>query len=214
MKLDYAKLGTLELDALKEVANIGAAHAATALSGIVNKTIMIGVSRVCVVPVEQIKQIIGDRPQRGLTVHLKVLGDLSGGLMLLLPLDNAAGLAAILNGHRSDQASKDLSPADLLALKQAGSILGASYLRAIGEFTKLSFIPSIPEVGCGQIQEILQKVLSELAKRADIAFGIETEFIESSRRIEGQFLMFCEEKGLVALLQGLGLLSATKMNGR
>ena len=87
-------------------------------------------------------------------------------------------------------------------------------MRAIGEFTKLSFIPSIPEVGCGQIREILQKVLSELAKRADIAFGIETEFIESSRRIEGQFLMFCEEKGLIALLQGLGLLKRSEVTSR
>ena len=211
MKLDYSELGALQLDALKEVANIGAAHAATALSGIVNKTIMIGVSRVCIVPVGQIGQIIGDRPQQGFTVHLKVLGDLSGGLMLLLPGDNAAGLATILNGYRSEQSSKELSQANLLALKQAGSILGASYLRAIGEFTKLSFIPSVPEVACGQIQETLQKILSELAKRADIAFGIETEFVESSHRIEGRFLMFCEEKGLIALLRGLGLLKRSEV---
>ena len=206
MQLDYRKLGMMELDALKEVANIGAAHAATALSGILNKTILIGVSRVCIVPVEQIGQMIGDRPEQGLTVHLRVLGDLTGGLMLLLPQSDAVGLAEILNGVRSGHASKELTQTELLALKQAGSILGASYLRAIGEFTKLSFIPSVPELGCGQIHEILRKILGELAKRADIAFGIETEFIESSRRIEGQFLMFCEEKGLIALLQGLGLL--------
>ena len=214
MKLDYGKLGTMELDALKEVANIGAAHAATALSGIVNKTIMIGVSRVCIVPVAQISQIIGDHPQQGLTVHLKVLGDLSGGLMLLLPLDDAAGLATILNGRHSGQNSKELGQDDLLALKQAGSILGASYLRAIGEFTKLSFIPSVPEVVSGQIREILRGVLSELAKRADIAFGIETEFIESGHRIQGQFLMLCEEKGLIALLQGLGLLKRSEVTSR
>ena len=56
---DVRDLKELQLDALREVANIGAGHAATALSQMTNRTIMIAVPEVNVRALEDVTDLVG-----------------------------------------------------------------------------------------------------------------------------------------------------------
>ncbi len=73
--INYNQLSKIQLDALKEVGNIGAAHAATALSQIINKTVMISVSRIDIIPITQISQVVGGPQIQTAVVQMRILGD-------------------------------------------------------------------------------------------------------------------------------------------
>ena len=207
--IDYNKLSGLQMDALKEVGNIGAAHAATALSQITGQTIMIAVSRVNIVPLKGISQILEGPEEKVVAVYSKVLGDVVGGIVLVLCHRDALSLADFLQ-KKTPGATKYLSEVENSALKESGAILSSSYLRAIGGFMKMSLIPVTPNLVIGETEITLNRIFSELSRRSEIAFCIETEFIESDHKINGHFLLIPEIKSLELILKALGLAENAK----
>jgi hypothetical protein len=82
---DVRELKARQLDALKEVANIGGGHAATALSTMTNRRVMISVPRVNVVRLEEVPDLIGAPNEVVAAVLMHMLGDLTGRTLLLVP---------------------------------------------------------------------------------------------------------------------------------
>lgn len=196
--MDTKNLTALQLDALREVANIGAAHAATALSQIIEKTILINVTRVDLCAVDAVLEIFEEPESRVVAVRLKMLGDAVGGFILVWSWEDALTLAAILK--KEPRRPPELSAMDISALKESGSILAAAYLQAIGDFIGFSIIPAVPELFYGEIAEVLERTISELARRSEIAFCLETEFIDSKNQLRGRFLLVPDVKGLQMIL--------------
>ena len=93
---DIRSLKVLEIDALREVANIGAGHAATALSQMIGETIMISVPTVSFTPLEDVPSQLADPDEPVAAVLLHMLGDLTGRTLLVFPRRTAARLAQIL----------------------------------------------------------------------------------------------------------------------
>jgi len=204
MEINYKQLTAMQLDALKEVGNIGAGHAATALSQITGRTIMISVCNVILVPIGQISQIIREEKEESVVISLKLLGDVLGGIILIMPMKNALALADIIK-HEPLGTTHMLSEIDMSGLKESGSILAISYLRAIGDMINKLLLPSTPELAVGEISEITDIILSNLSKRVEIAFCIETEFVESTNKIKGYFLLVPEVNSLQIIFKALGL---------
>jgi chemotaxis protein CheC len=202
--MDYAKLSNLQLDAIKEVGNIGAAHAATALSQIINRTIMINVSHFEIVAFNDISRTVGGKDAQAVVVELRVFGDMTGGILLALTRKNALCFADVLKGNNPGTIVI-LDETDESALKEAGSILAAAYLKAMGSFLKFSLIHSVPRLFCDKMGKILEQVFQELSRRAEITFCIETEFVESTRKISGHFLLIPDVKSLEIMLKALKL---------
>src|SRR5213594_2917417 len=75
---DVRDLKALQLDALKEVANIGAGHAATALSQLTHRRIMISVPEINIARLEEVPSLIGDPQEVVAAVLMHMLGDLTG----------------------------------------------------------------------------------------------------------------------------------------
>ena len=82
---DVRDLKELQFDALKEVANIGAGHAATALSQMTHKKIMITVPEVTVTALEDTAEVLGQPDEVVAAVLMHMMGDLTGRTLLLFP---------------------------------------------------------------------------------------------------------------------------------
>src|SRR5687768_5532713 len=93
---DARQLKALQLDALREVANIGAGHAATALSQMTNRTIMISVPEVNVRPLEEVSDMLGKPDAVVAAVLMQMMGDLTGRTLVLFPERSAQRLCDIL----------------------------------------------------------------------------------------------------------------------
>ncbi|HUX33403.1 MAG TPA: chemotaxis protein CheC, partial [Gemmatimonadaceae bacterium] len=151
---DLSTLKALQLDALREVANIGAGHAATALSQMVGGTIMISVPRINIQRLEDVAPLVGDPEEPVAAVLLHILGDLSGRTLLVFPKSAALQLAELML-HRPSGSSVELGELEQSAIKEAGNILSSAYMNALSEFMGMLLLPSPPALAIDMSAAVL-----------------------------------------------------------
>src|SRR5919112_5504153 len=176
---DVRDLKASQLDAIREVANIGAGHAATALSGMTNKTIMITVPRVFVRPLEEACDLVGSPDAVVAAVLMHMMGDLTGRAMVLFPQRSAYTICDFLF-RRPVGATVTLGEMEQSGLKEAGHILASAYLNALSDFMGMMLIPSVPSLVIDLSGAVLTTAHLNFGHDRDYVFCVETSF-----RIEG-----------------------------
>ena len=127
--IDEFDLSPIQLDALREIGNVGAGNSATALSQIINKRIDMNVPNVALVPIEDVPELVGGPDTVVVGVFLRVYGKAPGNILFLLPQKSAFYLVDTLMGREHGTTTK-LDPMDVSALKEIGNILSGAYLNA------------------------------------------------------------------------------------
>lgn len=133
------------MDALREVANIGAGHAATALSTLTATRIMIDVPTISIAAAGEILPLAVARGQMAVVVSMTISGGLAGSTALIFPYDDAAGLAALFL-RRPVVEGEELSELAKSSLQEAANILVGAYLTALSEFLGMVLLPSPPSL--------------------------------------------------------------------
>ena len=199
---DVRKLKALQLDALREVANIGAGHAATALSQMTGLTIMISVPKLTVAPLEEVPNQIADREEPVAAVLMRMLGDLTGFTLLVFPKPTALRLAGLML-KRTDVS--EFGELEQSALKEAGNILSAAYLNALSEFLGMILLPSPPSLAIDLSGAVLGSAYMEIAQGAEYVFCVESEFhlTELGERLRGFFLLLPDVGSLTTILRAI-----------
>ena len=187
-----------ELDALRELANIGSGTAGTALSSMLGRPVDISVPRALALPLADAVDAAGDAEQPATGVVIPLQGDLQGTVLLLFDGDDAATLCSLL-GVEPD------SDVGLSALGEIGNILGTSYIQALGQMTGLTLEPTPPHVATDMLGAIVATVLAAEAATADVAL-----LLDSDLQVEGEpcslsFMLLPEPGGVRELLTRLGL---------
>lgn len=191
------------LDALKEVANIGAGHAATALSMMTGARIMIDVPTVNVAPLEQLIPGIAEAGDSIVSVMMDMHGSLHGHTLLAFPLSTGRRLADLML-RRERRPGGALDVLEESALKEAGNILGGAYMTALSEFLGMQLLPSPPRLRVGTAAEVLEEHRKE-ANGAAAACCVETEFSfeEIGERFCGFFLLLPDAESFDAIFRAV-----------
>src|SRR5690242_183462 len=129
-------LGEFQLSVLREVGNIGAGHAATALSELLHSEIQMNVPRVAVVGFDEISDVVGGAEQLVIGIFLRAEGDIPGSIFFLLEVNSAKRLISGLVGSYADKEEEEFSEMEISALQEIGNILAGSYLSSLADFTK------------------------------------------------------------------------------
>lgn len=199
-------LRPVQLDALREVANIGAGHAATALSQMTGQTIMISVPTINITPLEDVPPHIGDPGEPVAAVLMQMQGDLTGRTLLVFPQATAIRLAEIMmrRPHAGDGA---LSEIEQSAIKEAGNILSGAYMNALSDFMGLKLMPSPPSLAIDMSQAVLTTAYLQFGSDRDLVFCVETEFVmqDAGERLRGHFLLLPDMTSLRAILRAMRL---------
>lgn len=188
----------LQLDALREIGNIGAGNAATALSQMVGKRIDMSVTKVLVLPTDAIAGFLGGLEKNVAAVHMPVYGEISGTVLIFFPLERLSELSSMLIGKK-ESGSPALSELEQSAIKELGNILTGAYLNALFRLFNLQMIHGLPGLVLDMAQAILDTVLVELEQREEVAIVIETELIENDRQLTGSFFLLPEAGSLKKL---------------
>ncbi len=195
------KLDEVQMDAIKEVGNIGAGHAATALSQLIEKKIFIKVPQVLLLSVTDIINLLGG-PQAliaGVTMH--VLGDISAKIVLILPRTSAVQLATMLTKQQADE-RQILTALEHSAIKEVGNILAGAYLNALTEFLGLMLLQSVPQLVFDLSEAVMAEVTKGMPEDVRI-LCIETQFSEPNRIIQGHFFLIPEKNSLDQILKAI-----------
>jgi chemotaxis protein CheC len=198
-------LSAERVDALKEVANIGAGHAATALSTMTGARIMIDVPTINVAPLEELIPEIADEGSQVASVLMDMMGSLKGHTLLALPLATARRLADLML-RRERRPGGLLDLLEESALKEAGNILGGAYMTALSEFLGMTILPSPPRLTIGTTQEVMDEHRKQ-ASSAAAACCVETEFTfeEVGEQFRGFFLLLPDEESFDAIFEAVNV---------
>ena len=201
---DGIKLSAAQLDALREIGNVGAGNSATALSQIIHHRVEMNVPRVSLVPLDEVPDIVGGPEVMVVGVFLRVYGQAPSNILFLMPKDSAFYLADVLLGKNHGDTQK-LDFMDESALMEIGNILAGAYLNALFCFTQLSLLPSIPALAMDMAGAILSVVLVQLGQMGDQALVIETEFLSEDDGIKGHFFLVPDPGSLETILSAVGV---------
>jgi chemotaxis protein CheC len=203
---DVRLLTPLQLDALREVANMGAGHAATALSLMTGGTIMISVPHIQVARLDAVLPEIAPGEQPVAAVLLEMLGDLTGRTMLVFPKPTVLRMAELML-RRSVGSSVALGELERSAVMEAGNILSGAYLNALSDFMGMVLLPSPPELSIGAAEAIVTPGFLRLLPPPEYVFVVETEFMMTERqeRLRGFFLLLPDAASLQAILRAVRL---------
>ena len=200
---DLRSLKAIQLDALREVANIGAGHAATALSQMVGETIMISVPTINVARLEDVPPQVGDPDQPVAAVLMHMLGDLTGRTLLVFPRRTAVRLAELL--LRRTSPPDDFSEMQQSAIKEAGNILSSAYMNALSDFMGMMLLPSPPSLAIDMSTAVLTTAYLQFGSDKDYVFCVESEFCLSDigEKLSGYFLLLPDAASLQAILKAV-----------
>ena len=203
---DVRALKELQLDALKEVANIGAGHAATALSQMTNRTIMISVPEVNVRPLEEVATLLGPADGVVAAVLMQMMGDLTGRTLVLFPAPSARRLCDILL-RRPEGTTTEFGAMEQSGLKEVGNILVSAYMNALSDFMGMMLVPSVPSLEIDLSAAILTTTYLNFGHERDYVFCVETSFQVGGERdrLEGHFLLLPDMASLRAIFDAIRL---------
>jgi len=197
------KITQFQLDALREIGNIGSGHAATALSTLLQRRIDMSVPEAWAVPFEQLSAIVGqlDTPQA--VIYVKVEGEAPGKAVFFFPVESAEIVVQALFGTNEPM---DLYTGEMAqsALKEVGNILVSSFIMALTQFSGIPLQPSVPALAVDMIGASLEAILLEEGVLEDTVLFIDTQ-LTGIPRIEGQFIFLPDDGSLKKLLGAMGV---------
>lgn len=198
---DLLHLTDLQIDALKEVANIGAGHAATALSQLLNTTIKMEAPRAEVIRFGELYSRVTDKRVFAV-LHIYVRGGVPGHLVVMFDHQDALDFV----GMFLKRVGGDLQLYDAVVettLKELANIVAGSYLSAVVQLTNTNMIPSVPVISYGSMQATFEALMPSSPQR-DVLF-VESTFLDRGAKICGHLVFVPEAGSLEPLLAAFGV---------
>ena len=188
-------------DVLKEIGNIGAGNAMTALSQMLQCKVDMHVPQVKLLEFAEVGEIMGGEEQIMVGVYLGVEGDITGSILFLIKKETAMMIAQKLLG---DYCGDDLGEMECSAVKEVSNIITGSYLNAIATLTGLTIYPSVPDLTVDMAGAILSVPAIMFGMMGDKALMIQTE-INADKAINGYFILMPEQDSYDKILTSLGI---------
>lgn len=198
--MDYSELSDIQLDALKEVGNIGAGNAATSLSILLNEKVDMAVPSVNIIPFDDIFSKIGVESVV-IGVVVRVLGDIPGNILFTIEKEPALTIISKLLGQQQEQIT-DIGSS---ALCEIGNIISSSFMNAIATLTQLALMPSVPAVAIDMMGAILSTTFIESGQFDEYVLDLETQFLQENQKISGHFYYIPMPGSLEKILNSLGV---------
>jgi chemotaxis protein CheC len=187
-----------QLDALRELANIGAGNAATALSQMLGQEVTLSVPRALALPLAEAVAAAGPAEQLVTGVVIPLEGDLDALVLLLIPVDDAATLCGLLGVEAGTEVGDS-------ALSEIGNILGASIMAALASVTGLTLLLCPPQLTTDMLASIVASLLVQAAGEMDSAVVLDTSLGLASHPCSVSFLLVPVGGSVTPLLASLGL---------
>jgi chemotaxis protein CheC len=188
----------LQLDALRELANIGSGTASTALSSMLGRVVDISVPKARVLSFAEAVEATGPPESEVTGIVLGVTGELIATVLLLVPPADAGRLVSILGVDPAGELAAS-------ALGEIGNVVGTSYLNALARMTGIEMEPTPPATATDMLGAIVESVLAGHAVGGDVAL-----LLDSALEVEGEdcsvsFVLVPDQGGVDLLLSRLGL---------
>ena len=189
-------------DVLKELGNIGAGNATTALSQMMQCKVDMSVPQVKLMEFKELGEMMGGEEIIMAGIYLAIEGDVAGSIMFLLEKQAARHLVNKLMGTSVE--GEEFSEMEFSALKEVGNIITAAYLNSLASLTNLKLHPSVPDLTVDMAGAILSVPAIEFGTLGDKMLLIQTQFFDEMV-LDGYFILVPNLDSYSKILSALGL---------
>ena len=203
--LSMEQLTSQYLDVLKELGNIGAGNATTAISNMLGLRLNMEVPQVKLLTFQELGGAVSAEDDTIAGIYLELHDDMEGSMMFLLQMESAHYLVNRLM-CRDENYRGEFDEMDLSALKEIGNIITGAYLSALSTLTNMRITPSVPFLAIDMAAAILSVPAIQFGQYGDNALLIETEFGDDVK-VNGFFILLPEPDSYEKILRALGIVS-------
>ncbi len=189
-------------DVLKELGNIGAGNATTALAQMMQCKVDMSVPQVKLLEFKELGEMMGGEELIMAGIYLGIEGDITGSIMFLLEKQAARHLVAKLMGM--EVKGEEFSEMELSALKEVGNIITGAYLNSLSTLTNLTIYPSVPDLTVDMAGAILSVPAIEFGAIGDKILLIQTQFFDEIV-LDGYFILIPDLDSYGKILSALGI---------
>jgi len=203
VKLD--EMNHMQFDVLREIGNIGAGNATTALSQMLSAKIDMKVPKIDLFEFKELGELIGGAENIVVGILLTLQDDIDGMMMFLVEKKAAKSMVKLLMGGFSTGEDEDFSEMELSAMQEIGNIIAGAYLSSLSALTNMKITSSVPYMAIDIAGAILSVPAIEFGKISDKALLIETEFGDVGEEVNGYFILIPTLESYGQILTSLGL---------
>jgi len=180
----------VQMDALRELANIGAAHSATTLSQMLNSQIEMSVPEINVVDISKVNDFLSDEITTMVVFELQ--GDIPHGGFLILhfPRDSAMRTANIMLA--SPETGNAPSEMNQSAILEVGNIMISSFLSAASDLLGFMMLPSPPALVVDMAHAAIESLIAQMIVEVDDVILFRVSLTSEDNRVAGNILIFLE----------------------
>lgn|SRR5208337_1596443 len=180
----------VQMDAMQELANIGAAHSATTLSQMLNTQIDMSVPEINVVDIAKAGDFLSDELTTMVVFELQ--GDIPHGgyLILHFPRDSAILTANIIQG--STETDQPFGEMDQSAILELGNIMISSFLSAASDLLGFIMLPSPPMLVVDMAHAAITSLIAQMAVEVNDVILFRVKLTSDEYHIAGNILIFLE----------------------
>lgn len=201
-KVDLNNMEGVYFDVLKEIGNIGAGNATTALAQLLNQKVDMKVPKVALLEFSEVGAAMGGEEQLMAGIYQLVEGDITGSIMFLLEEKSARTLVSSLMGTPPSEGG--FSEMEISALKEIGNIITGSYLSSLSMLTNLKIISSIPAISIDMAGAIMSVPAIEFGALGDKILLIQTAFSDDVQ-LDGYFILVPDLESYDKILTSIGM---------
>lgn len=192
-------------DVLREIGNIGAGNAMTALSQMLQCKVDMKVPQVKLLEFKDVGALMGGEEQIMVGIYLAVEGDITGSIMFLVKQDSAKHLVNKIMMGMGGSEGPGLNEMELSAMKEVSNIITGAYLNSLSALTNLKIYPSPPELAVDMAGAILSVPAIEFGAIGDKILLIQSQFYDDTM-IDGYFILIPDLESYAKILRSLGMM--------
>lgn len=198
------KFSEIQLDALKELGNIGASHASAALTTMIKKDVIIDVPDCFVCRVEDLHETFNNEEGRYVGVYFDTIASQKGHVIIIFPEDVSVMLTDMVMGNDLD-ATRQFTDDDKEMAAEIGNILVSAYLSSISDFTGIMLLPSPPMMSIGNVKEVLEGPIKIVAESFADVVVVKTVFKYDGNAFPGYMSYIPDAETQAILMSKFGI---------
>lgn len=199
----YGPLNSLQLDTLKEITNIGAGNAATALADILADRVSMSVPDLQITGIGDIAEVLGGPEKEVVCILLSVTNDMQGMLMFILEKELTHTLLSLLL-NKEINSWNQIDDMDMSMLKEIGNIIAGAYVGSLATMTDLDIRISPPEIAIDMVGAILSYPATIFGAIGDKVLFVKEDFDNGDQLISCHLLIIPLPESLRLILVRLG----------
>lgn len=193
------KLSTVQADAIQELGNIGAAHAATTLSQMLGSSVEMSVPAIKAIDISELGTYMGE--EAAAMVAFELQGDIPHGGYIVFYISRESAIRLTNTMLGLTDMDRPMNEMDESALLEVGNIMVSAFLDATAELLGFIMLPSPPALTIDMAHAAMSSLVAQMGEEIDEVLLFSTELVCAEHKIDSDIIMMPENTTLARIVE-------------